>query len=88
MIFNVYSIRDALTGFMTPVLEQNDAVAMRNFSLACSKQANDSSLMRFRPADYALYRIAQFNTDDGAMIRLDPIELVCTGDSVSGGTDK
>lgn len=88
MIFSVYSIRDVLTGFMTPVLEQNDAVAMRNFSLACSTQAKDSSLMRFRPADYSLYRIAQFNSEDGSIRSLDPIELVCTGDSVVGGDAK
>lgn len=88
MMYNVYSIRDALVGFMTPILEQNDAVAIRNFALACSKQASADSTMRFRPSDYAIYRIAQFNTDDGAMIRLDPIQLVCTGDSVVGGNDE
>lgn len=87
MIINVYSIRDTLSGFLTPVLEHNDAIAMRNFSLACSKQANESSTMRFRPSDYALYRIGTFDTESGALDRLDPVELVCTGDSVTVGGD-
>ena len=37
MIFGIYSIRDHLTGFMTPVIEQTDAAALRNFSLAINR---------------------------------------------------
>lgn len=80
MILNVYSIRDALSGFMTPVLEQNDAIAMRNFRMACSSRP-DPSLMSWRPSDFSLYRIATFDSDKGLFSPVVPPDLVCIGGS-------
>lgn len=80
MIFSVYSIRDALSGFMTPVLEQNDSVAMRNFRMATDQMARQQSVMTFRPTDFSLYRIAFFDSDSGVMSPIAPIELVCNGE--------
>ena len=82
MIFSVYSVRDALSGFMTPVLEQNDAMAMRNFRMACDASFSDPSLMRWKPSDFQLYRVATFDSESGVFRSLDPIELICSGDSV------
>lgn len=81
MIFSVYSIRDHLTGFMTPVLEQSDAVAMRNFEMSCAEMSGQRSLMTFRPSDFSLYRIATFDTDSGLFSVVSPPELVCQGGS-------
>lgn len=77
-----YSIRDALTGFMTPVLEQNDAVAMRNFAMACDRSSSDPTLMRYRPADFFLYRLGSFDSESGVIDPLSPPFLVCAGDSI------
>ena len=60
MIFNMYSIKDAKTGFMTPVLEQNDAAALRNFSHAVNQP---DSIMHDCPNDFALFLVAKFDTD-------------------------
>ncbi|WGL31294.1 nonstructural protein [Dipodfec virus UOA04_Rod_862] len=87
MIFQVYSVRDHLTGFMTPVLEQNEAVAVRNFSMACDRLKVDSSVMAWRPSDFALYQIGSFDSDSGLVAPLSPPKLICNGDSVSGGKD-
>lgn len=84
MIFSVYSVRDHLTGFMTPVLEANDPVAVRNFSMACDKMKADSSVMAWRSSDFALFKIATFDSDSGLMTPIQPPELVVNGDSVGG----
>lgn len=84
MIYRVYSIRDRLTGFMSPVLEQSDPVAMRNFSMAIDAQRRDSSVMAFKPSDFSLYHIADFDSESGVMSAVIPPELVCSGDSFGG----
>lgn len=80
MIFNVYSIRDELSGFMTPVLEANDAIAMRSFRHACDLQP-DSSLMSWKPTDYTLFRIATFDSESGVITPISPAELICRGEN-------
>lgn len=82
MIFGVYSIRDALTGFMTPVLEHNDAAAMRNFRMATDQMSRTQTVMTFRPTDYSLYRIAQFDSETGALVPVSPPDLVCHGEVI------
>lgn len=86
MIFGVYSVRDHLTGFMTPVLEQNEAVAVRNFSMACDRMKAESSVMAWKPSDFALYQIGSFDSESGLIAPVQPPVLVCHGDSVSGGS--
>lgn len=81
MIYGIYSICDALSGFMTPVLEQNDAVAMRNFRMACDSSKSSSSLMGFRPSDFSLYQIGTFDSQTGAISPLTPLKIVCRGES-------
>lgn len=86
MIFQMYSIRDHLTGFMTPVLEQNDATAVRNFSMACDKVKAANSVMAWRPSDFSLFRIATFDSSTGELIPESPAILVCNGDSIGGAS--
>lgn len=78
MKFFMYSIRDALTGFMTPVLEQNDASAMRNFRVACENPA--SSLMYARSEQFSLFRIASFDSETGVLSPVVPPEIICQGE--------
>lgn len=78
MIFNVYSMRDELTGYIQPTFEQSDAVAMRNFSFAINRP---DTIIFANPKHFDLYRIGSFNTDTGEIISIAP-ELVCTGLSV------
>ncbi|WGL31259.1 nonstructural protein [Dipodfec virus UOA04_Rod_845] len=81
----MYCIRDSLVGFMTPVLEQNDAVAMRSFAMACDSFRSDKSLMSWKPSDYSLYHIADFDSETGLVSPITPPLLVCNGDSVAVG---
>lgn len=73
MKFGLYSIKDAKTGFMTPVLEQGDPAALRNFSAAVNQP---DSLMRQYSNDFALYKVANFDTDSGIDPVLAPILIV------------
>lgn len=89
MIFGVYCIRDHLSGFQTPVLEQNDAVALRNFAQAVSdfpRQAG-RSVMQFKPADFDFFRLASFDSETGKFDLLDVPQLLASGLSVAHKED-
>nr|USL90263.1 MAG: DNA binding protein [Microviridae sp.] len=80
MIKGVYSMFDVCQGFLTPIFEDNDALALRNFSFAM-QSAN--TLYRFRPTDFSFYKLGTFDTHDGTFELISPAELVARGDSVS-----
>lgn len=80
MMMSVYAIRDKKSGFLTPTVEMNDAVAIRNFSHAV--MANPSSLFQSFSADYDFYRIGEYETDTGMITSITPIEFLCSADSV------
>lgn len=65
MIYGVYSVRDVKTGFMTPTIEVNDASAIRNFSHAV---VNSDSILASYASDFALYRIASFDSDSAVIV--------------------
>lgn len=83
MKFCMYSIRDRLTGFMTPVLDQTDALAIRNFRMACDSQKRDQSIIAFSPSDFSLYHIADFDSETGIISPISPLDFICQGDSFS-----
>lgn len=84
MIFRMYSTHDSLTGFMSPILDQNDASAMRGFAMACRE---GKSIMTFRPEDYTLYYIADFDSNTGELLPVVPPQVICRGDSFRGDRD-
>ncbi len=73
MKLGLYSIKDVKTGFMTPLLEQGDPAALRNFSAAVNQP--DSIMFQY-PNDFALYKVANFDTDSGIDPVLAPILIV------------
>lgn len=79
MKFGVYSIRDALTGFLTPTVDYNDFSATRNFRHAI---LTPGSLYDTAAKDYDLYRIGEFDSDTGLIIPVTPVEQVANGLSV------
>lgn len=84
MIFGVYSIRDHLSGFQTPVIEQNDAIAMRNFAMAVDQYPRQAgkTLMSWRPSDFDFFKIGVFDSELGRIESIYPPELVASGLSV------
>lgn len=72
MIYPIYVIRDVHTGFMTPMVDQNDASALRNFEHAVM---NTESLYHSHPKDYSLYKIGTYDTETAAINPIIP-ELI------------
>lgn len=73
MIYGVYSIKDAKTGYLPPTFDINDLSSMRNFEHACQ---NPDSLFFTHPQDYTLYCIGSFDTDSGELTVMQPKYLM------------
>lgn len=65
MVLGIYAIRDVKVGFLTPTVEQNERVAIRNFSHAV---ANSQSVLSSYAKDFALYRLGTYDNDTGAIV--------------------
>lgn len=81
MKMSMYAIRDIHVGFMTPQLDTNDETAKRNFAYGIN---NNPGIIGFRPADFDLYRIAEFDSDSGRIEPISPLVFVVNGASVIG----
>lgn len=81
MKFPIYSYRDKEVGFGSPIVESNDITAKRGFSMQMN---NPSGIMNFSPGDFDLYRIGEFDPDNGMIVPESVPVLVCTGISVIG----
>lgn len=78
MTRRLYAMRDRLTGFMTPTVEDNDAVAMRHFERAILSEFRDDKGFE---EDYSLWLIGYFRTEDGVITSVEPERLI-TGEEV------
>lgn len=79
MIYGLYAIRDMSAGvFTAPTVDINDKCAIRNFEQAMS---NSNGMMHFRPSDFALYKIGDFDYESGLVIPITPIQMIMTGDN-------
>lgn len=80
MTKRIYVIRDmAAEVFMTPTIESNDETAMRNFAYAIH---HSDGLYNFKPKDFAMYYIGDYDTGTGVINPVSPVELICYGDSL------
>lgn len=80
MIYGVYSIYDQAAGFFTsPTLDISDASAIRSFEQA---MANPSSLMNFRPVDFAIYKVGTFDVETGLLEPFVPLACLKIGSDV------
>jgi hypothetical protein len=65
MIYNIYAMRDELTGFLPPTYDINDAAAMRNFRVAILRSSDS---IHYMPSDYSLYHLGVFDSDTGKLM--------------------
>lgn len=80
MIYKVYSILDVNVGYGMPVVQDNHAVAMRNFENAC---CDKSSVFATHSADFSLWCIGTFDSDSGIMESAAPEKICNAYDFVS-----
>lgn len=82
MKFILYSILDLKSGYMSPVAETNDAVAMRNFAHAASSL---DSVLHTHFADFRLVALGEFDSELGVITPYDSPRPVCDGKDVVNG---
>lgn len=71
---NIYTIRDDKASFYgTPFFSANDDVATRSFMRLTSDM---NSIVSEYPADFALYKIGNFNEDTGDIVGFDAPEFI------------
>lgn len=76
MVYPIFSINDALVGFQSPTIMNNDAFAMRAFKENFDDVKN--------PADYSLWKIGDFDTVTGEIIPSVPAVICRATDFVKG----
>ncbi|AXF52361.1 MAG: nonstructural protein [Microviridae sp.] len=81
MIYGVYCIYDCLVGYCNPICELNDQVAMRNFE-SMFYRPDVSPVMHFRPQDFDLYKIGDFDSELGSFSPCDRYK-VTSGSSLA-----
>ena len=74
MVKNLYSILDVNVGYGMPLVQDNDAVAMRNFENVCCDR---SSVFATHSADFSLWCIGTFDTGTGELESL-PARKICS----------
>lgn len=80
MVKNMYSILDVNVGYGMPLMQDNDAVAMRNFENACSDK---SSVFATHSSDFSLWCIGTFDSDTGVLESCLPRKICNAYDFVS-----
>lgn len=76
MIYNIYAVRDSKSGYGSLLLEQNDAVAMRNFYNAF---VDTKSVLHNNRKDFDLVRLGDFDNETGKINVLDVRSVVAEG---------
>lgn len=80
MVYNVYSVLDVNVGYGVPIVQDNDAVAMRAFENGCVDQ---SSIWYTHSSDFSLWCIGSFDTDSGKLESAAPRKICNAFDFVS-----
>lgn len=81
MVYGIYSIRDNLVGFMSPVVDVNENTARRNFARAVNQA---DSALDFSPNDFDLYKLGSFDDQTGVIEPCLPIEFIEHGTNMVG----
>lgn len=80
MKYGVFSIFDSAAGvFTSPTIDISNGSASRAFEQAV---LNAGSVMNFRPDDFALYKVADFDVESGLMEPVVPPLFVLGGYAV------
>lgn len=77
----IYSYRDNKVGFGLPIFEMNDQSAIRGFAYRVNAV---EGIMNFKPGDFDLYKIGEFDSELGVLIPESVPVLVVSGSSVVG----
>lgn len=68
MIYKLYSLKDAKTGFLAPSLEVSDTIAIRNLENALALQKESNGILFTHARDFTLFDLGTFDSNSGALI--------------------
>ena len=80
MLYNVYSVLDVNVGYGVPIVQDNDAVAMRSFENGC---VDRSSIWHTHCSDFSLWCVGTFETSTGILEPCTPRKICSAFDFVS-----
>lgn len=69
MIKYIYTIKDELTGYNAPFLQENDEEATRTLKILTN---DENSNIYQSPEDYSIWNIGNFNQTDGCITTITP----------------
>lgn len=77
MKYGIYCIYDDAAGvFTAPTIDISDASAVRNFQKMC---VDANSMMNFKPSDFALYKVGDFDAETSKIDSVLPPVRLCVG---------
>ena len=79
MVYGVYAFRDNKTSFGQIWNDHNDESAKRGFAMMIN---NADGLMGFAPSDFDLFKIGEFDSENGQLSPVWPIEYLVNGNAV------
>ena len=79
MIYQIFSIKDAQTGFNAPVLDTSEAAAMRGFRASLVQSYAELKAMAVNLDELALYCFGTFDTESGAFDLLPVPKFLMSG---------
>lgn len=85
MVYPVFAVRDIKTSFFPPQVHQSREDAIRAFAMMVN---SPSGVMGFAPKDFDLFYVADFDTEKGEIISVQPIEFIVTGSALVGVKDE
>lgn len=74
-MMRIYCLRDRKVGFLTPVLAQNDDLAMRDVANALRR--GTGTLIDTHPEDFSLYCVGEFDQDTGVITSMAVPACIC-----------
>lgn len=77
---NLYTVKDHLYKFGDPFLCPTDDLAVRYFSRLVNGDKRSDNLA-FKPADFDLFLVGEFDTESGEIIPTWPVQFVVNGES-------
>lgn len=76
MLYGVYVVRDIKSTFMTPTVDINDNVAVRNFAHAIQ---TSGTVISSHKEDFELYKVGIYDNETGFIDKFDVRELIAEG---------
>lgn len=76
MIYVLTSVMDKVSGeYMEPQISINDQSAIRDFAFAIKRAKESGGMISYRPQDFVLYKIGQYNSSLAEIIPCKPTQL-------------